>query len=324
MGGGVIPQAQAEQMAGQVQPQKQGIIPMIGQILQGKNPFQKPQPAPAQTQVTSANNKFNDLIQWAGQKYQVDPNLIASVITHESQFNPQATSSAGAQGLMQLMPSTAKQYGVTDLYNPTQNVVAGTQHLKYLLQRYQGNIPKAIAAYNAGEGRVDQGQYPQETQAFVPKVMNTYQGLIAPIGGTVTSGFNAPRGDRLHYGGDISSPAGAQFVAPTNLQVTQVRNQMSNSPGGMVWGVDTNTGLEHRFHHVQPGVKVGDTIQQGQPLGTLSNINGPHLDYKVYDPKNNTFIDWINNPGQVVPAQYSQKQDIPPQQGQTVKTGEGT
>jgi hypothetical protein len=103
----------------------------------------------------------------------VDPNLVRSVVQAESNYDPQAVSPKGAQGLMQLMPKTAAQYGVKDPFNPLENLTAGTKHLKYLTGLYPDNPELVAAAYNAGEGAVGQyggiPPYP-ETQAYVKKV----------------------------------------------------------------------------------------------------------------------------------------------------------
>lgn len=111
-------------------------------------------------------------------KYDVDASLVKAVIYAESYFNPNATSHKGASGLMQLMPATAAKYGVDDLYNPKQNIVAGIKHLKYLLKLYPKNLKHAIAAYNAGEGAVDKykGIPPyRETRGYVKKVMKHFK-----------------------------------------------------------------------------------------------------------------------------------------------------
>lgn len=111
-------------------------------------------------------------------KYGIDESLVKAVIYTESYFNPNATSNKGASGLMQLMPATAAKYGVSDIYNPRQNIVAGIKHLKYLLTLYPDNLKHAIAAYNAGENAVDKynGIPPyRETQGYVKKVMKQFK-----------------------------------------------------------------------------------------------------------------------------------------------------
>jgi soluble lytic murein transglycosylase-like protein len=117
--------------------------------------------------------KYEDIILEAAAAYRLDPALIRSVIQAESRFNAAAVSGSGAGGLMQLMPSVANSLGVIDLLDPRENIMAGAQLLRQLLDRFDGSLPLALAGYNAGATAVARfGRVPPfpETQAYVKKV----------------------------------------------------------------------------------------------------------------------------------------------------------
>lgn len=131
-------------------------------------------------------NAFDDIIKQAALANNVDHGLVKAIIHTESGFNPKARSKPGAQGLMQLMPATAAMYSVMDAFEPSQNIAAGTRHIKYLIDRYK-SLELALAAYNAGEGNVKKyGGIPPfaETQDYVKRVMSRYRNLY---GGSSTA-----------------------------------------------------------------------------------------------------------------------------------------
>ncbi|MDP9013979.1 MAG: lytic transglycosylase domain-containing protein [Pseudomonadota bacterium] len=125
--------------------------------------------------------QYDAIIERAAVAAAVEANLLRAVIVVESGFNSRAVSKRGAVGLMQLMPATASRFGVSNLYDPKENVHAGARYLKFLMDRFGQNIRLALAAYNAGEDAVDRngGQIPPftETMAYVPKVLKIYRML---------------------------------------------------------------------------------------------------------------------------------------------------
>jgi soluble lytic murein transglycosylase-like protein len=121
--------------------------------------------------------QIDRLVSISAATWGVDPALVKAIIANESGFNARATSGVGAQGLMQLMPGTAAGLGVANAYDPVQNVSGGTRYIRGLLDRFNGDLPKAVAAYNAGPGAVEKyggiPPYP-ETQNYVQNVLASY------------------------------------------------------------------------------------------------------------------------------------------------------
>ncbi len=106
------------------------------------------------TGVLKNADKYADIIESAAKEFNVNPSLIRGIIQTESSFNPKAVSRVGAQGLMQLMPGTAKELGVTDPFDPEQNIRGGTKYISQLLKRFDGDVKLAVASYNTGPGRI--------------------------------------------------------------------------------------------------------------------------------------------------------------------------
>jgi soluble lytic murein transglycosylase-like protein len=155
-----------------------GYIDIPSEEIAGYRPDDTP-PSISSTATTPAlkSSDFRTFVNAASDRHLVDADLITSVIRAESDFNPQARSPKGAQGLMQLMPGTASSLGVKDAYEPATNIDAGTRYLRELLLRYNDDIAKALAAYNAGPYRVTQyhGVPPyRETHAYVARVIRDF------------------------------------------------------------------------------------------------------------------------------------------------------
>jgi soluble lytic murein transglycosylase-like protein len=135
-------------------------------------------PIPPQPVTAVADPTFREMIEAAAKRHSVDADLIASVIAVESNFDPKAVSPKNARGLMQLLPDTAQRFGVKDIFDPQENIDAGTRYLKELLQKYNNDLALTLAAYNAGPDRVQHyGRVPPyaETITYVRRVKSNYE-----------------------------------------------------------------------------------------------------------------------------------------------------
>ncbi|MGH9457458.1 MAG: lytic transglycosylase domain-containing protein [Thermoanaerobaculia bacterium] len=135
--------------------------------------------------------RFDPIIVEAARKFDVDAALVSAVIKAESDYDPRTVSHKGAQGLMQLMPATARRFGVADAFDPRANVHAGTRYLRWLLDRFDGRVELALAGYNAGEGNVDryEGVPPfRETREYIRRIarhLERQRGITIVAGGAL-------------------------------------------------------------------------------------------------------------------------------------------
>lgn len=154
-------------------------------------------------------SKYDAIIERYAARYDVDPTLVRAVIQVESDFNPNCVSNKGARGLMQLMPGTARRFGVTKIHDADENIHGGVRYLKYLMELFNEDLPRVLAGYNAGENAVlKYGGIPPyaETGTYVKRAMTVYRGR--PYGATAIS-FAGRRGGKKLRGG-----FGAQMLQP--------------------------------------------------------------------------------------------------------------
>jgi soluble lytic murein transglycosylase-like protein len=136
------------------------------------------------TGALTDSSQLSAIISEASQTSQVPPELLKAVIAVESRYNPNAVSRKGARGLMQLMPDTARRFSAGDMLDPRENVLAGAQYLRFLLDMFKGDLELVLAAYNAGEHAVIRAGFRipafAETQSYVPAVLAQYRRFLAP------------------------------------------------------------------------------------------------------------------------------------------------
>ena len=132
---------------------------------------------PPVNEEKNAGDLIEKTIARASRKFGVDENLVRAVIKAESDFRPDATSPKGAMGLMQLMPGTARDMGVENAYDPVENIMGGVKYLKMLLDRYEGNVDRALAAYNWGMGNLERsnGGLPEEPRTYLSRISRFYE-----------------------------------------------------------------------------------------------------------------------------------------------------
>ena len=181
-------------------------------------------------------NAFDQMIRQAAQQHGVSEGLIKAVMHTESGFNINARSPVGAQGLMQLMPATARRFNVSNAYDPQQNIFGGARYLSWLLKRFNGNTQLAIAAYNAGEGNIDKyGGIPpfRETQDYVRRVTSRFQNLYSS-GLSSTSSSNNSNTQVIAQSANYTSSNSEAVSAPKQYSrqiITLADGTFTDAPG---------------------------------------------------------------------------------------------
>lgn len=183
---------------------------------------------------SKGKNSFDNIIRQAAQTHGVSEGLIKAVMHTESGFNSNARSPVGAQGLMQLMPATARRFNVSNSFDPQQNIFGGAKYLSWLMKRFKGNTSLALAAYNAGEGNVDKyGGIPpfRETQDYVRRVTSRFQNLYSGGLGLSASNFNNsnPTGQIIAQSSSNDSASNSEQSNPihnaSNIQPTKFNSR---------------------------------------------------------------------------------------------------
>ncbi len=177
-------------------------------------------------------SSFDSLIWNTASQFSIDPMLIKSVMHAESAFDPDAVSRKGASGLMQLMPATARRYGVSSIFDPRQNVMGGVRYLRFLMDRFDGDLKLALAGYNAGENAVDRsGGIPPyaETRHYVKKVLRLYRQYRTESCGQAVNGDAGFNGRIISCSASLRGTGGGTTIGSVSLNTS---SRGKPDPGG--------------------------------------------------------------------------------------------
>ena len=250
-------------------------------------------PAPSRKGRTSYA-ALKDVIDGAAQRHGIDNELIQAIIEVESTWKPKARSNAGAMGLMQLMPATARSLGVRNAYDPAQNIEGGSKYIAQLISRYGGDVNKALMAYNCGPGNVSKGRIPQRSRSYAKDVMNIYnrlkgqrQSTLPPADTNLLPTESAPAQQRTSDGKGISwvdtntnqplqSASGEVFTDELYNKWAEMIDAGEYKDMGLNSRADLDKWLESKgMRRVRPSVDRG--------LARLNNANTTNVPADVYD-----------------------------------------
>jgi len=185
----------------------------------------------ASASISSGSADLDEIFEEAGRRYNLSPNLLKAVARVESNFRPDVVSTAGAMGIMQLMPGTAAGLGVTDAFDPYQNIMGGASYLRQMLDRFDGDLRVALSAYNAGPGRVSRndGKVLPFTENYVSKVLRNYTGGDITAGKAIYGRFN----DKSRISTDAGDQSGLFNFADSFAQMLFIKiiEMQMNSSG---------------------------------------------------------------------------------------------
>lgn len=250
--------------------------------------------APVAAPQPTSRGRYDDLFEKHADANGLDPDLLRAVTTQESTFNPRAISNKGAQGLMQLMPGTARRFGVKDVYDPDQNIAGGAKYLKFLLDKFNGSVPLALAGYNAGEGAVVKyGGIPPyaQTRDYVKKITSRYKGAgYAAAFDPDAAAKDFLANDTSEASDNFDPDAAAKDFLGSSTPTTNPTNQPYTPVASAPPVVPDNLSVQSTDSDIDKLTQISEAAKQGQLATAAADVpvdltpQRPKLQPKVAQP----------------------------------------